>query len=453
MVGYGATAWCPYSMARPRARILPTPHPHLPTTNMRAAILTIGDELLIGQVTDTNAAMLSERLEALGLQVVQHLTVSDERAVVREALAASFARAEVVITTGGLGATDDDLTRDAVAAFYGVPLVEHAPTMARVTEYFSRRERPMPERNRRLALAPEGFEVLENPMGTAPGLWSADTGADGRPRFLAILPGVPSEVRALWDAALKPHLIQHADLDFAVHRTLLTTGIGETNLAEVLGDLTPFLSDDVTLAFLPSTSGVRLRITARGSDKASAESAAAPLDAAIRARAARYLFGEGDDLLEAAVGRALRDAGLTLAVAESCTGGLVATRITDVPGSSGYFRGGIVAYCNSVKHNLLGVTAGALREHGAVSEVVAIQMAEGARDGLGSDIGVATTGIMGPTGATPTKPVGTVWLGYASAEGSRAVRLALTPHRATNKALASTAALDLVRRQVLRGTT
>jgi nicotinamide-nucleotide amidase len=416
---------------------------------MRCALLTIGDELLIGQVADTNAAYLAERLEATGHQVVMHLTVGDTAEAIGEALGYALRRANVVIATGGLGPTEDDLTRDVVAGYFGVEQREDAATMKRIEDYFAYRERPMPESNRRLALVPEGFEVMTNPAGTAPGLWRSKQ-IDGEWSAVALLPGVPREVRALWDAELLSRLLGLGERSAVIHRTLLTTGIGESNLAEELGDLRPHMNAGVGLAFLPSTNGVRLRITARAATQEQAEADAARLAAVIRERAARYVFGEGEDLLEAVVGEMLASAELRLGVAESCTGGLVLSRLTDVPGASQYVRGGVVAYCNSVKKKRLGVEKSALKKHGAVSEVVARQMAEGARERMGADVGLSTTGIMGPGGGSKEKPVGTVWLGYADDDGTHAVRLALTPERSANKALASTAALDLLRRQLLR---
>ena len=286
------------------------------------------------------------------------------------------------------------------------------------------------------------------PIGTAPGLWHENAETD---RLLAVLPGVPQEMKGIVEAAVLPRLDARADLQTVQHRTLQTTGIGESSLQEKIGDLVEDLEDALHLAYLPSTSGVRLRLSAFGSDADEAEARLDAFEARLRERIDTYIFGRGDQQLEAVLGELLRNQGLTIATAESCTGGFVAHRLTNVGGSSDYFIGSVVSYANAVKVNQLGVDPVALQEDGAVSEAVALQMAHGVRRLLGTDIGVATTGIAGPSGGTPDKPVGTLWLGYAAAEGERAVRLQFTQDRQLNKELFSTSALELVRRQVLRG--
>jgi nicotinamide-nucleotide amidase len=410
---------------------------------MKAHILTIGDELLLGQTTNTNAAWLGDQLSRLGIDVVRSSVVGDEARRIEVELDRAFAEVELVVTTGGLGPTHDDVTKTVVADYFGRSLAVDEALLERVRNYYERRNRQAPPSVERLAEVPEGFALLQNEVGTAAGLWhETDEG-----RAIAVLPGVPPEMKSIFRAAVRPRLEDRQNRRAVTHRTLRTTGIGESDLQEEIGDLSDQLDDRLRLAYLPSTSGVRLRLSAYGEN---AEARLDRLEQTLRERAGLYIYGTEEDELEAVLGDMLRDRGLTVASAESCTGGLVAHRLTNVSGSSDYFIGSVVSYANGVKVNHLGVDEAALQAHGAVSEPVARQMAAGVRRALGTDIGVATTGIAGPTGGTPEKPVGTVWLGYADADTTRAVRLQFLEDRALNKELFSTSALDLIRRQLLR---
>jgi nicotinamide-nucleotide amidase len=412
---------------------------------MKATILTIGDELLIGQVVNTNASWLGEQVSLLGIDVVQIIALGDDEQAIHEALARAYETTDLMLLTGGLGPTHDDLTVEAVAHFFDAPLHTDQAILDKMTARFERRHRTMPESNRKLALVPEGFEVLANTVGTAPGLWFAD--ADDH--IVVILPGVPREMKAIFEEEVIPLLRQQKGLRAIRHRTLLTTGIGESNLQDKIGDLSAVLGPSLRLAYLPSTRGVRLRLTAMGEDNAAVEESLDRLEALLREKVGRYIYGTGDDSLEAVLGRLLTERGLTLAVAESCTGGHVLNLLTNIPGSSAYVVGGVVAYANSIKREQLGVSGAVLEAEGAVSKAVVLQMAEGVRTHLGADIGLATTGVAGPGGGTPEKPVGTVWIGYADADGSTALLLRLTHDREMNKELSSTGVLELARRQVL----
>lgn len=416
---------------------------------MIATLLTIGDELLIGQVVNTNVAWLGEQLSALGVAVRRTAVVGDDAADIREELQRALAASDVTILTGGLGPTHDDVTKRAVADELGRELEFHEELLEDVRRKFAGRGRTMSESNRVLAEVPAGFEVLANPVGTAPGLWFEGE-IEGAPRVLVILPGVPHEMRALMREAVLPRLIQRNGEEALVQKTLLTVGRGESDLADALGPYADRLGPSLRLAFLPSYGVVRLRITALGETRAEADERLRDFEAYVRERVGEHVFGEGDDTLEAAVGRMLRERGLTLATAESCTGGLVSHRLTNIPGSSDYYCGGAVVYGNSQKVSLLDVDEEALRAHGAVSEAVAKQLAEGIRTRLGTDLGLATTGVAGPGGGTPEKPVGTVWIGYADERGPYAVKLQLVSDRLLNKRLSVTAALALLRRQLLR---
>ncbi len=413
---------------------------------MKAHILTIGDELLIGQTVDANAAWLGEQLSLLGLEIVRSTTVGDTARAMQKELDRAYEDADFVVTTGGLGPTHDDLTREVVADYFGVALQENASLMELLRRYYARRGRSLPEAARKIAQVPEGFDLMNNPVGTAPGLWHVAGGG----RMIAVLPGIPQEMQAIAEAALLPRLREQGNLQTVEHRTLLTTGVGESSLQEKVGDLSSYLNDTLKLAYLPSTSGVRIRLTAYGDDRTEAQSRIEQLEQVLRERVGRYIFGTDDDELEAVLGDRLRERGLTVATAESCTGGFVAHRLTNVSGSSDYFIGSVVSYANAVKVHQLGVDPADLEAHGAVSEPVARQMAQGARQRLGADIGVSTTGIAGPTGGTPDKPVGTIWVGYADAHGEHARRLQFVQDRTVNKELFSTAAIDMIRRQLSR---
>ena len=415
---------------------------------MDAYLLSIGDELLIGQTVNTNAAWLGERLSEIGVEVVEGSTLSDRSDRIQQALGTACTVADLVILTGGLGPTHDDLTKTAVADFLGVSMERDDALWQRIQTYYTERNRPVPDRAAQIADVPAGFEKLANPIGTAPGL--RFQGAASNDALVVVLPGVPSEMKAIFDASVAPLLAERGDLRSTAHRTLQTTGIGESDLQAEIGDADALLPDRVSLAYLPSTSGVRLRLTARSHHADTATQLLDTAEARIRERAAAHIFATGNVSLAEALGRRLTDAQLTVSTAESATGGLVGHRLTNVPGSSAYYQGSIVAYANAVKIKQLQVDAEAIATHGAVSEPVARQMAEGVRAALGTDIGVATTGVAGPGGGSDAKPVGTVWIGYADAHGTHAAHVRFVNDRKMNKALFATAALDMIRRQLNR---
>ena len=416
---------------------------------MTGHLLTVGDEILLGQIVNTNAAWLGEQLALAGVDVRRSETVGDEPDAITAALDRAYADgADLVVVTGGLGPTHDDVTKAAVAASFGRPLVHRPDLLADVEAKYTSRGLRMSDANRVLADVPEGFDALPNPKGTAPGLWGERT-VDGIDQVVVVMPGVPYEMEAITEQHVLPRLLDRQD-GVVLSRTLLTAGRGESDLSNQLGDLGATITDGLTLAFLPSLGTVRLRVTARGADRGAAQTALDRATDTIRTTLGDLVFGEGQTTLEAVVNDMLAERGLTLATAESCTGGAVAARVTSVPGASRVFRGAIVAYDNEVKERMLDVSPEVLAEHGAVSEAVARQMAEGVRSRLDAHVGIAATGVAGPSGGTPEKPVGTVWLAYADGETTHAVRLQFTPDREINVGLSTTAALDLVRRQLLR---
>lgn len=418
---------------------------------MKAEIITIGDEILIGQIVNSNAAWIAERLHRAGVDVVRMETVADRRDEIRKSIERAWDESELVITTGGLGPTHDDITREALAEAFDVQLRVRDDARQMVVRWYEERGRgnALPPTVDVLAAVPDGFDLLPNRIGTAPGYVKVEK-KDGHTRIFAAMPGVPAEMEAMLREELLPLIKQHRDLYQVRSRVLLTTGIGETSLQEMIRDIVPDDDNDrLWLAYLPSAGSVRLRLTAAGDDSYQIEQGLDFLEASLRERLDDHIYGVGDDLLEAALGRLLNEKGLSIAAAESCTGGTVANRLSDIPGSSSYFFGGIVAYSNAVKQKALGVDAAALEVDGAVSEVVALQMARGVRERLGVDIGVSTTGIAGPTGGTPEKPVGTVWIAYTGPDGEQAHLLHLGGHRGLNKELTTTAVLDLVRRRII----
>ena len=411
---------------------------------MQIEILTVGDELLLGFTIDTNAAYLARALAEIGVEVVHRTTVGDDAVRIAHAVKVALERTGAVITTGGLGPTSDDRTRPAIAKLFGRELVRDDAIVAQIRERFWRMSSAkMPETNIVQAMVPVGARVLENRHGTAPALFLEDDSG----RWVVMLPGVPREMRGLTNDTIIPLLRERigAASTAVVSRTIRTTGIGESALAERLGDLAGGV-DGLPLAYLPGWAGADLRLT---SNQLPADAAALALDAAaqkLREVVGEFAYGEGDDDLAELVLARCRERGLTIATAESCTGGLLGARITAIPGSSDVYQGGVVAYDNSVKTKLLAVRDVSLREHGAVSEQVAREMAEGCARALGTDIGIGITGIAGPGGDTPDKPVGTVWIVVTGVGETRTLGRVYVGDREEIRLRATQAALDQVRR-------
>lgn len=409
---------------------------------VRAELLMIGTELLLGQTVDTNAAYIAEQLAHNGINVYFKTTVGDNRQRLLAALSIALMRADIVITSGGLGPTEDDLTRDVVASTMGLELVQDETALQQIESRFRRHDRHMPDSNRKQALMPKGALVLENGKGTAPGfiVRSLD-------KAVICMPGVPHEMKSMLTSAVLPYLHDHYDLDATLYSQMLKfTGIGESELEERLVDL--FRSSNPTIAPYAGPGEVKLRLTARADSPEDAQQLFRPLEQEIVHRVGEYMYGSGDDTLESVVGEQLRAAGKTLAVAESCTGGLIAMRLTDVPGSSDYFPGGVVAYSNDVKRRLLDVPPDVLQKHGAVSKETAIAMAAGVAARFGTNIGLAVTGIAGPGGGSDQKPVGLVFIATFADGRSRVRRLLFGGQRDLVRLRAAQTALDMVRLQL-----
>jgi len=379
-------------------------------------VVTIGDELLLGFTIDTNAAFLARHLSQLGVAVVRRTTCGDDHPSIASAVRDALDRTGAVITTGGLGPTADDQTKAAIAALFGRELTLDETIVERMRRMWRERGREgeLPQSNLWQAMIPEGATVLQNNHGSAPGIWLEDE----RGRWVAMLPGVPREMRGMYTDSLAPRIAALAGTEAGViqSRTIRTTGVAESMLADQLGELSAGF-DGLSLAFLPGAEGVDLRLTSRGLSAADAAAALERGTAMIRERIGSAVYGQDTEDLAAIVLDLCRRDRLRIAVAESCTGGLLGAQITNIPGASDVFHGGIIAYDNRVKRLILGVLDSDIVEHGAVSEPVAIQMAKGARIRLGTEIGVSITGIAGPGGGTPEKPVGTVWIAIDVSEG------------------------------------
>jgi nicotinamide-nucleotide amidase len=412
---------------------------------VKLEVVTIGTELLLGQILDTNAAELGRGLAAAGVEVVRRSSVADRPEAIRAAVADALERTGFVITTGGLGPTRDDMTKREVAALFGKALRIDAGVLRSLEERFRRLGRPMPAVNRTQAEVPEGATVLPNPRGTAPGLWVEDT----RGRVVVMLPGVPSEMRGLLAEEVLPRLAARTSGGGGVvrSRSVRTTGIAESALAERVGAIEEEIAP-LTLAYLPSTDGVELRVTAWGLSADEADRRLAAAAAQLRERAGEHCYGEDGTDLAAVVLDLLRARRARLVVAESCTGGVLSARITAIPGASTVFIGGVVAYDNMVKSGTLDVPPELLDRYGAVSEQVVSAMAEGVRRQFAVDAALAITGIAGPTGGTAEKPVGTVWLAarYGAAGPPRALKRIFPGDRNEIRARSAQAALDLLRR-------
>ena len=410
---------------------------------MKLELLTIGTELLLGYTVDTNAVELGRALAAAGAELARRTTVPDRPDAIRAAVAEALDRTGFVLATGGLGPTRDDMTKTVVAELLGKRLVLDEPLLASLETRFRRLGRPMPAMNRTQAEVPEGATVLPNPRGTAPGLWLEDD----RGRVVVLLPGVPREMRGLLIEEVLPRLSARQDGERRVvlSRTVRTTGIAESALAERVGPIESSIAP-LTLAYLPSVDGVDLRVTAWRLAPRDAETRLARVVQQLVSAAGEHYYGADDADLAAVVLDQLRHGRHRLGIAESCSGGMVAERVTNIPGASDTFIGGVVAYADVVKTAALKVPLETLEAHGAVSEETVRAMAEGAQRLFSADCTIAVTGIAGPGGGTPEKPVGTVWLAARVHTTAQAVKRLLPGDREEIRRRSAQAGLDLLRR-------
>jgi nicotinamide-nucleotide amidase len=415
---------------------------------MKIEVVTIGDELLLGFTIDTNGAHLARELAPHGIIVARRTTVGDSAGEIETAVREALDRTGAVITTGGLGPTSDDLTKPSVAAIFGREMVLDESIVESLRQRWKSRGWPgeLPESNRQQALIPRGATILENRHGSAPGIWLEDE----RGRWVAMLPGVPREMRGMLDDTLMPRILAcvTGEPTVVASLTIRTTGISESALSDRVRAIADLQLEGLALAYLPGWEGVDLRLTASEVTARDAEARFVRVGDALRVAAGDHVYGEGNDDLAAAVLAALRAAGMTIAVAESCTGGMLGARLTAVPGSSDVVTGGVIAYHDDVKVRQLGVRADTLAVHGAVSEETAREMASGVRALLGVSVGVGITGVAGPAGGTADKPVGTVCVAADVGGVTKSFRASLVGDRHEVRQRSAQAALNLVRRML-----
>lgn len=411
---------------------------------VRAEIITIGDEILYGQILDTNTQWISLELDKIGIKTVRKSSVGDQKDEIVQILTEAQKRADIVFITGGLGPTKDDLTKKILADFFGCPLAYHPEALQDVTDFFAKRGRELSDINRDQALLPTKSVFIPNKQGTAPAMWFNELDT-----IWLSMPGVPFEMKAIMETEVLPRIVDHFKLPVIVHQILKVVGIGESYLSDLIQDWELQLPSHLKLAYLPSLGIVKLRLTGFGKDKDQ-------LNADINAEFENvmplikgYVFGRERDELAAVVGKLLIDQNSTLAVAESCTGGYLAHQFTQHAGSSAYFQGGIISYANEIKIKQLGVDESIIKVDGAVSESCVKAMAVGARENLGTTHALATSGIAGPDGGTDDKPVGTIWIALAHPGGVIARKLTQGGTRIQNIHLSSLTAINLLRRFLL----
>ncbi len=412
---------------------------------MKAHIITIGDEILIGQTLNTNAAYIGEKLSEIQIDLKTTSVVGDDEESILDEFERCWLQNDILIATGGLGPTHDDITRKCVVKFFKTELIQNKEVLENIKILFEKRKREVTKVNEDQALVPKIAKVIKNTRGTAPGLWIEQSD-----KIFIIMPGVPYEMEKMINDFVIPNLVKKLGIPelITLRKTIYTTGIPESTLYERLGDINELLNGSA-LAFLPSQFGVKLRITVREENEEAANNKLSEIEQKIIGKAGRFIYSRDEEALEAVVGKLLKDRNLKIAVAESCTGGHIANRLTNISGSSAYFERGIVSYSNAAKVELLKVNEDVLVEHGAVSLEVARQMADGVKSVAGADVGLAITGIMGPSGATAGKPVGLVYIGVCDDNVCTAKEFKFGDDRLLNKQRASQAALEMLRRHLL----
>jgi len=412
---------------------------------MKAYIITIGDEILLGNTLNTNAAYIGEQLSEINIPVIKTSVVGDDNPSILNEIKLAAETCDLILLTGGLGPTHDDVTRKSIVDFFNTELIENKEVLVDIKAMFEKRKRQVTSVNLDQAKVPKIAEVIRNRLGTAPGLWIEKDN-----KIFVVMPGVPYEMQGMMESTIIPKLSDRKGSEQKIFKKkmILTTGIPESMLYERLGNLDELLQGG-KLAFLPNQFGVKLRISVEGDDDKELIEKIMEIEQRIRSKAGRFIYGVGDDLLEAVLGKLLLERELKIATAESCTGGLVGNLLTNISGSSKYFERGIICYSNAAKVELLKVDEDVIAQNGAVSQEVAMQMAEGVKSTSGADIGLSTTGIMGPTGATSDKPVGLVYIGYCDEKVCTAKKFNFGDDRLLNKQRTAQAALDLARRQLL----
>jgi nicotinamide-nucleotide amidase len=411
---------------------------------MKAAIITIGDELLIGQTVDTNSAWMGAELSKSGFDVVRMTSIHDRKEDIISTLNEASGKTEVVLITGGLGPTSDDITKQTLCEYFNGKLIVNSEVLIMIEEMMNHRKLTMNDNNRRQAEVPDVCRVLKNATGTAPGMWFEKNGT-----IFISMPGVPNEMKHIMKEHVLPELNKRFTSQIIIHRNIMTYGTFEAKLAEILTGFEAHLPESIKLAYLPSYGVIKLRLTATGTDFGSLSNVINEQVADLHRIIPDFIYGENEESLEMVVGKLLNANGKTVCTAESCTGGGIAHMLTSVPGSSHYFKGSVIAYANSAKLQILNVKESTISDNGAVSENVVKEMALGAKDLFNTDFALATSGIAGPDGGTETKPVGTLWVAVASSKGIVTEKRTFGNDRITNIHRFSLAALNLLRKQIL----
>jgi len=412
---------------------------------MKAQIITIGDELLIGQTIDTNSAWIGAEMSKLGFDVIRKLSIHDRRWDILESLKESEGKYNVVLITGGLGPTSDDITKQTLCEYFNTRLIVNYEVLEMVKEMMRRRNFPMNENNRKQAEVPELCRVLKNGAGTAPGMWFEKNGT-----IYVSMPGVPLEMKYIMNEHVLPDLKKRFTTQAILHRNIMTYGTFEAKLAEMLTDFESQLPKNIKLAYLPSLGVIKLRLTGTGTSLDSLEKIINDQVALLYRIIPDFIYAENEESLEMVIGKLLKSKNKVVCTAESCTGGAIAKKLTSIPGSSSYFMGSVISYANSVKTELLEVKEEVISEHGAVSEEVVKQMATGAKKLFKTEYAVATSGIAGPDGGTEAKPVGTLWIAVAGPSETVTEKRTFGNDRITNINRFSLAALNLLRKEIIR---
>ena len=416
------------------------------TKRNKVVIVSIGDEILIGQINNTNAVWMAEKLNASGFSTVEITTISDDAGAILSTLERVGKITDLVVVTGGLGPTKDDLTKQTICRFFGSRLVLNEEILEHVRRFFAQRNKELTELNRRQAEVPDNCTPIHNELGTAPGMYFEKEGV-----HYVFMPGVPFEMKYIMESWVIPEMSRRLEPETIVQKTVLTHGLGESFLAERIAEWENALPPHIKLAYLPSPGRVRLRLRAIDSDRDKLQKEIDEEIEKLKTIIPELIYGYDDDRMEEIIGVMLREKGETLATAESCTGGYIAHKITEIPGSSDYFLGSVVAYSNEIKRDVLGVSEKDLDDYGAVSEPVIRQMAEGVRRKFGADYALATSGIAGPGGGTPEKPVGTIWIALATPHKTIAKRYQFGEHRIRNINFSFQTAVNMLRMELLGG--
>ena len=413
-------------------------------TLITAEIISIGDELLNGQTINTNASWIAKTLDSIGIRTTYITTIADSKEAINTSLKLAQTRVRLILITGGLGPTKDDITKKTIAEYFNSPLVRNIDHYKLLNNYFTARGREMNELNKTQADIPECSTYIQNDNGTAPGMWFEDNNT-----IIMSMPGVPREMKTMMTNHVIPKVKEYFNTDIIEHRFIYTVGIGESDLAILIEEWENKLPKNIKLAYLPNLGTVKLRLTATGQNNAEITTQLKNVITALKLLISNYIYSESTEKLEEVIGELLVSENLTIATAESCTGGYISHKLTSIPGSSRYFEGSIVSYSNRIKEQQLGVSPITLQKHGAVSEQTVKEMSENIRMKYNTDIGIACSGIAGPDGGTKKKPVGTVWISYSDKYQTISKLLQLRTERATNIELTCLALLNLIRKTLI----